>query len=236
MIRLQDNVPEPYVDQSRDFQLMARLYDCVINGVKFAIDGIESIINTSSMSAVLMPLLQTKLGFFSNEEMNSEEIRYILKAFPEMVRNKGSILAIKQAVRVYMKLKHIKTDAIITITSKNDKVEPCAVKIGLHTSFTDITALQEMLTYLLPTGYTLYLYFYENIGNTDSSGNVTDPMYLHSGAKVIYITDSLNSAMRDSSYSDNTENRIVGAVDTTEVVDEDSAESMSTETYGDSEE
>lgn len=233
MIRLQDNVPEPYVDQSRDFQLMLRLYDCVINGVKFDIDTIESTTDTSVASSIILPLLQTKLGFFSEKHITDEELRYVLEAFPIIMKNKGSLLAIKQAVWVYLKLKHMKTTVTVEITSKNDADEPCAVKIWLRTSFTDITPLQEMLKYVIPTGYTLQFYFYNDITNRDEYGNVKDPMHLHNKAKVIYITDSINSAMRDSGYEDDTENRIIGAVDTTEIIDKNSSDGVYATEYED---
>lgn len=48
--RLQNNVPEVYVKESRDFQLLCRLYDCILNGVKFDIDSMLNITDSKSCS------------------------------------------------------------------------------------------------------------------------------------------------------------------------------------------
>ena len=217
MIRTQQNVPEPYVDQSRDFQLLGRMYDCVVNGVKFDIDSMTHAIDTNSCRSNFLPLLQTKIGFFSEKAITDDELRYILKAFPTLIKNKGSILAIKQAIWMYLKLKHLKTRVQIIITGKNSP-EPYTIRIGVETGFVDVLPLNEVLKYIIPTGYNIVYGFYTPITNTDDYGNVRDPMLLDSTAKVIYISDETNSAMRDSSYTDSDEDRIIGAVDTTEII------------------
>ena len=59
LFRIQDKTPEVYTSTSRDFQLIGRLYDCIINGVKFDIDSILDIINTDFIDSKLLKLLQT---------------------------------------------------------------------------------------------------------------------------------------------------------------------------------
>ena len=78
LLRLQGEVPDPYVEQSRDFQLLVRLYDCVINSTKFDVDSIKKITDTSKIRTNLLSLLQTKLGFFSNAEIDDTSLRLIL--------------------------------------------------------------------------------------------------------------------------------------------------------------
>ena len=51
LFRTQDNVPEIYVNESRDFQLLCRLKDVMINGVKYAIDSINHTSNTLEMNS-----------------------------------------------------------------------------------------------------------------------------------------------------------------------------------------
>ena len=77
IFRLQDNTPEAYTEDSRDFQLMLRLYDCVNNGVKFYIDSIPDTVNTKKCNAALLDLLKTKLGFFSSIEFQERELRSV---------------------------------------------------------------------------------------------------------------------------------------------------------------
>ena len=60
IFRLQSNVPEIYINESRDFQLLCRLYDCVLGGVKLDIDTLENIIDTRSCNSILLQLLELK--------------------------------------------------------------------------------------------------------------------------------------------------------------------------------
>ncbi len=60
LIRLQNMVPEVYPNNSRDFQLFCRLYDCVFNGNKFDIDSILDICDTEYIDSKLLRLLQSK--------------------------------------------------------------------------------------------------------------------------------------------------------------------------------
>ena len=48
VFRIEKNVPEIYVRESRDFQLFCRLYDCVFDGVKFDIDSMLNVLDTHS--------------------------------------------------------------------------------------------------------------------------------------------------------------------------------------------
>ena len=48
VIRVQEMTPQVYTEDSRDFQLLSRLYDSVFNGVKFDTDSILSLIDTKS--------------------------------------------------------------------------------------------------------------------------------------------------------------------------------------------
>ena len=130
LFKVQNNVPEVYVNQSRDFQLLCRAYDSIVNGVKFDIDSMLSVINTDECNSRLLPLLQTKLGFISDVPATNDALRYVLKAFPHIVKNKGSLKAIQQAVIVFLKINHIRTPAEIHVTHKDDN-EPFVVKIGI---------------------------------------------------------------------------------------------------------
>ena len=223
LIRLQDNVPEPYVNQSRDFQLMVRAYDCILNGVKFDIDSMRHITNTDECNSKILQLLQTKVGFFSDKNITDDELRYVLRAFPTIIKNKGSLKGIKQAVWTFLKLNHIKTSFSIIVYGK-DSATPYTIQIGIEAGFRDTTILDEILRYILPTGYTFSYVFYTSINNSNEA-----PMVDTNKATIIYVSDSYNSALRGETnvggevYSD-AENRLVGAVDTMRVASSDGAQ------------
>ena len=154
-IRLQENVPEVYINASRDFQLLCRLYDCMINSVKFSIDGVLRVIDTRLCSNALLSLLQTKLGFFTEKDFSYDEIRYVLRAFPDIIKYKGSKRGILQAVYVFCKLKHIQTIPNIEIINKQNDKPIYQINIILYATPQDTTLLSEIFRYILPTGYTV---------------------------------------------------------------------------------
>ena len=88
--RISEHVPDVYPRKSRDFQLFCSIFDCIFGQLKYNIDSIRDITDTAQCNERLLPLLQTKLGFFTNVKISSDDLRVILKAFPTIVRNKGS--------------------------------------------------------------------------------------------------------------------------------------------------
>ena len=65
LLRMQNRTPPIYCEESRDFQLLCRLYDTIVNGLLFDIETITDIINTKNIRSSFLQLLQTKLGFFT---------------------------------------------------------------------------------------------------------------------------------------------------------------------------
>ena len=104
VIRLQEMTPQIYTDESRDFQLLSRLYDSVFNGLKFDTDSILDLIDTKECRTSVLQLLQTKLGFFTERKIDDEKLRSILECFPILVRNKGSLRAIKETLYLFLRM------------------------------------------------------------------------------------------------------------------------------------
>ena len=215
LFRLQNNVPSVYVNSSRDFQLLCRLYDAAFNNVMFDADSISDIANTDRCSARVLPLLQTKIGFFSDIDITDEDLRYVLKAFPYLVRNKGSKQAIRQTLYMYMRMNHVESDIFVEVLNKHSAM-PYTVLVGLEIGFKDTTILDEVFKYILPTGYTVKYIFYEKVnGVTD----FTESDY----GSILLTPDIVNSQVRGDTptFSDAADN-LIGSIDTVEVIGNDS--------------
>jgi hypothetical protein len=215
LFRLQNNVPSVYVNSSRDFQLLCRLYDMAFNGVMFDTDTISDITNTDRCSARLLPLLQTKIGFFTDIEITDEDLRYVLKAFPYLVRNKGSKQAIRQALYMYMRMNHIETEIMVQVLNKHP-IMPYTILVGIETGFRDVAILDEVFKYILPTGYTVQYVYYQRV-----NGKLE---FVNSDYGSILLTpDIVNSQVRGNSptFPDGTPDNLIGAVDTVEVIGND---------------
>lgn len=155
IFRLQNHTPENYVNPSRDFQLLCRLFDCINSGVRYEINSMKNVLSTEECMNNLLPLLQTKLGFFTKYSYDDEELRIILRGFVNMVKSKGTQKAIQEAINVYLRICGLDTvgEAVITQASHS-------ISIGFMSRPRDTRILEEILKYIIPTGYFVEFYFY----------------------------------------------------------------------------
>lgn len=232
--RISENVPDVYPRKSRDFQLFCAIFDCLFGELKYNIDSIIDITNTSQCNERLLPLLQTKLGFFTKEKISGEDLRLILRAFPTIVRNKGSKTGIIQAVQVYLKLFGLDVDSEVTITNKvftegkYDDEKSYIVDIAVSDKLTDTSILTEILKYVIPAGYKLR-YSYKSKGKRETIITATDRIEIVYGDSPVIDpitkgidkgTQSITSGLRPDNNSDNEYSDMLGRVDTSFVVNE----------------
>lgn len=147
MFRLQNHVPEVYVDKSRDFQLFCRLYDSCFSGVKFSIDSMIRLTDTKHCDSSVLELLKTKLGLFSTIDVDASELRYLLQAFPTIMRYKGS----KRSVE-YIKVLYTKMYSNVSVPEVEYGAD-CTLKFIFSEPPKNDKLLLELLKYVLPTGY-----------------------------------------------------------------------------------
>lgn len=164
IFRLQENVPDVYVNQSRDFQLLCNSFDAVYNAVKYDIDSIVCTADTKLCSDKLLPLLQTKLGFFSKYKFNTNELRIVLQAFPYIVKHKGSRKGIIAAIEVFFKVINASRRCRVTLVEKPDidsLSKSYCVLISIEGTKVNTALLTEILHYVVPAGYSIQYSFYK---------------------------------------------------------------------------
>lgn len=210
MFRLQNNIPSPYLEQSRDFQLIARMLDTIVSGLRHSALSVGRTIDTDSCPAEYLRLLSTKLGFFTTKEFLDRELREVLKAFPYLIRGKGTKTAIEEAVNLFLRAIQLKTESFVTVDNENYKVI-----VNIQSSVVDTSLLDELLRYLLPVGYTVEYVFYVRQKYKKEAVSVDN-------VKLLYnLGDMTNAQLRsvgfDGSmdiYSGGVPDRLVGGVDT----------------------
>lgn len=198
MLKIKDNVPDVYVRKSRDFQLMCNVFDCMNMAVKFDIDSIDNLTNTSLCNENTLPLLQNNLGFFSNLNLTGKDLRTILKSFPYLVKNKGTITGIKQAIQLFLKV--IDIDRATNIEIINNSTHRTAldynitdilyvIDINIKDNILDTTILTEILKYIIPAGYAIRYHFYkDNI--------LKNKIFAKDVINIIFIDRSHNGSVR----------------------------------------
>lgn len=175
IFRLQNNVPDIYVEESRDFQTLCNVFDIMNSGIKYDIDSMPNILDTNLCRDSMIPLLQSKLGFFTKRTLTTKEIRHVLCAFKRLVKDKGSRIGIKEAIEIYLKLLNTNGGYRITITNNetlkktlsetadtfyNKTSNVYLIEIDLQSQIQNTDVLKEMLNYVLPAGYKLNFGFY----------------------------------------------------------------------------
>lgn len=221
IIKMHKNVPDIYTT-SRDFQVLLNLQSLVFSGNKFDIDTIEDITSTKNIRSSLLSLLAQKVGFFTNYSFDDEELRQILIAFPYLLKNKGSIEAIRGAVNTFLHIKHLQIESDIEIRRKED-VDAYTVVISIESSFMDTTILEEIFRYILPVGWDYSVHFVKDFTknvNATSYGEIEAPIdevdeivltTYNSGDSYTYVpTAEIRSSQVESSYA---RDILLGAVD-----------------------
>ena len=145
MIKLEDSTPKVYYTQSRDFQLIGRLYDIVLNSVKTNVDLIYNINNTKLIDSQMLNLLAMSLGFKVTRNYNADQLRAICACLPYIMKNKGNIRAVRVAC-----------NAILSAENINESMDYSYVNgqlvLYIPVSLTDTSLLEDLLTYVLPAG------------------------------------------------------------------------------------
>ena len=149
MFRVKQNVPDIYPQESRDFQLLSHLYDLVVQSSRFSIDSMQRISNTMRCNENLLPLIGSKVGFYTKLNVTDKVYRQIVAAYPYIIQYKGSKKAFDLCCNLVERIFNIKltyswntTDQVILLTFQDyepsnfeivkelfDCVRPCGVSI-----------------------------------------------------------------------------------------------------------
>lgn len=168
MFRIQDNVPQIYINESRDFQLISRLYDVLYSSSKYDIDSMVNILDATLVRDNLLQLMCTRIGFFPTTNIDANVLKYIIASFPYIVRNKGTQVGVEYAINAILKAESNpqsvgKPHIVVQNAISDDLSEQDSYCITIYTTI-DIynkKALDEIMRYVLPIGvqYRILPYF-----------------------------------------------------------------------------
>lgn len=154
LFKLEENVPDIYVEMSRDFQLLCRVYDIFVNSNIITQSKIRQQLNIDQIDDKLLKLLAGRLGFSSDNYIPTEVMRSILLQFPFMIKNKGTKVGIEQAIRSVIK----QTSKVNSVYVSDITIATGEIKITVESddaSAVDMSYLSNVLKYVVPVGYTV---------------------------------------------------------------------------------
>lgn len=163
MFRFENSLPKCFVDESRDFQLMARLDDTLFMGQRADIATMTNVNHPTKCKNIFLDLLAKKVGFFTREYLDDDVLRAIIGAFQTTLKYKGTKKGIEMAVKTILKCENSIGEPIVNIISNFDESTGLDhyVQILTPVDLVHKVALREFLKYILPFGYIYILRVYK---------------------------------------------------------------------------
>ena len=147
MFRLENNVPDYYVENSRDFQLLCRLYDLALQPTRYSINSLKHASDTKLCNDALLPFLGTKVGFFTTYDSTDDSLRKIISSFPYIVKYKGSIVALRYIANMFSRLTN--AEVIVDETAISEH----RILLLFKTPYKNIDLFYELVEYVRPAGF-----------------------------------------------------------------------------------
>lgn len=191
MFKLRDHVPEVYIENSRDFQLFCNSYDSIQGQSKFLIDSLSRVSSSSQCMSHFLPLISDKLGFFINTQTSDDELRFILSAFPTIIRHKGTIRGVKYVAILFQRFFN-NSEMLPEISVDQDAQ---MIRVNFKATFTGTKLLESLFKYVTPIGYL--------IEYTTSTPTAPTDVYYYSDRVLLDYTNNPNAdvemlALRDT--------------------------------------
>ena len=164
LFKLEENVPDIYVEMSRDFQLLCRVYNILVNSNIITQSKIRQQLNIEQIDDKLLKLLAGRLGFNSDNYIPTKVMRSILLQFPSMIKNKGTKVGIEQAIKSVIK----QTSNVNNVQVSNITIATGEIKVMVASddaSAVDMSYLSNVLKYVVPIGYTVTIAIEETENN-----------------------------------------------------------------------
>lgn len=199
MINVYNELPQFYYHNSRDFQLLGRICEMVLNYIKMNIDIIKTIPLTDNTNLDLIDLTLLTLGFEKLHSYSSVDLLKLGMSFKDFIKNKGTQKSIEACVNLLLRCQNIKEEAHYNIHTLKNVIRDRAddfnylytLDIYLPKETVDLDFLDDVFNYILPAGFTynLYLSDYSLLADTITEIGTSDTFTQISG-KVPKFNDN----------------------------------------------
>lgn len=173
MFRISEKVPEVYMKESRDFQILPRVDDLLFLGEHYDISTMQELNNPKKCRNSCLKYLAEKVGFYTDKYIPDNVLINIISAFRTALKNKGTDLGIQQAVIAILKAENSIDPPKIVYTRGDSTLqyyEQYTINIYTPIKIINEVALREFLKYIIPAGYNYNIYAYDS---SETEGDVT---------------------------------------------------------------
>ena len=148
--KLENNVPEVYVDASRDFQLLCRTIDIYLCGCIGNASLIPYQLDLDKCSEALLPAIARMQGFVTDMYIPPQVLRNICKVFPYCIKNKGTEDAIRAATLAVLSSDRLIYEVTLQITRSEDGLI-LTVQSNAQSGY--LPYLRELFRFIVPAGW-----------------------------------------------------------------------------------
>lgn len=180
--------PSIYSKESRDYQLIGRLYNAVFNYAKMSIDGMNNFPLSKDSDKRFLDLVAKTIGFESKHSYNTENLYALCSSFKKIVSHKGTKRAIEELLSVLLNSQNINKLFKVDVYTNNNtgKFKPYSIVIYVPTELNDIIMLEDMMSYILPAGFVYEIY----VGDIAETDGVKNDFSFEASVKVVEGTSS----------------------------------------------
>lgn len=172
MIDVVKKTPREYSEQSRDFQVLARLYTALFNISKMYADDLKEWV--PDIDNKLTTLRSRTVNFVNRHEWDLNDLEAITSCFKYLMRRKGTETALEACINILMKARGIETG--ITVDSVLVDRFGC-INIWIAHDNILMGIMEDLIRYLIPTGMIYRIYNYDLEVVNAASGIITDIYY-----------------------------------------------------------
>ncbi len=198
MIRTDFIVPSNYYTRSRDFQLIGRALDCVFNSSKLYSDMIEYNSACKNTDKRLLDLITKTVGFDPKRKYDDTDLSVLCNTFKYIMRRKGTKEAVEDCVRLMLRAQNINKpfEVFDLDDTPDDNMKEYKLEILIPEELSDIALLEDLLDYILPTGY-----IYSIVSSSSFVSGIKSDVAYHEDS---YVTAEFQNSELGHVYKSNT--------------------------------
>ena len=182
MIKTKDLVPGIYYNQSRDFQLLGRVFEVVFNYLKTNIDLMSGSPLSKNLDDTLIALATKTVGFNTKHAYNTRDLKSICEVFSSLLKIKGTKTSIENACKTLMYTQNLYGVVNVNTSNEDDKY---TILIDVPVDLTDLILLEDLFDYILPAGYD---FRFRRVSRADTSSTILDTS-LNAPSLIVSIDD-----------------------------------------------
>ena len=220
--KLENNVPNYYVDESRDFQLLCRVLDIYLKGCLSKSSYIPYQLDLDKCSEQLLYAIANMQGFTTNIYIPPNILRNILKVFPYCIKRKGTKEAIEVASYAVLSTDKLIYYILVEVDSNTGNQETSyTVTITCNSQSTYIPYLEEVLKFLVPAGWNIKYRLLKTLSKTTDTTKIkiTNTISRLSGitGKIISI-EPLKPAFENNGFTAETKSGVYSRIGFAKVI------------------